>query len=134
MEECSAGRFNSQSTSNAWWAVSKLVVGSYPLARDLLQALESALLGCLASPTEAERPNSQVPLPCMPATSAAPIRSLRRLQPCMQLHRLALKNRCLVGAGSVQHLLRLGPPGWLPAQLAGAAADVGTHPAPGADL
>lgn len=61
IEECNAGRFNSQSTSNAWWAVSKLVPSTHALFSPLLHALETALLGCLASSaSEAERPNSQV--------------------------------------------------------------------------
>ena len=58
--ECSAGHFNAQSTSVAWWAVSKLICASHPLASQLFLALETALLGCLAMPADNERPNSQV--------------------------------------------------------------------------
>ncbi|GAB4822231.1 hypothetical protein N2152v2_009277 [Parachlorella kessleri] len=57
--ECSAGHFNAQSTSVAWWAVSKLICASHPIASQLFLALEAALLGCLAMPIESERPNSQ---------------------------------------------------------------------------
>ena len=40
--------------------MSKLVPSSHALAGRLFLALETALLGCLASPVEADRPNSQV--------------------------------------------------------------------------
>jgi hypothetical protein len=60
VDECNAGHFNSQSTANAWWAVSKLLPGGHPLAAELFLALETALLGCLSNPSEADRPNSQV--------------------------------------------------------------------------
>ena len=52
--QCHAGAFNPQSTSNAWWAVSKLFAPDCPAPPELLDALEAALLGCLAAPREGE--------------------------------------------------------------------------------
>ncbi|KAK2078971.1 hypothetical protein QBZ16_002661 [Prototheca wickerhamii] len=57
--QCHAGAFNPQSTSNAWWAVSKLFAPDCPAPPELLDALEAALLGCLAAPREGTRPNAQ---------------------------------------------------------------------------
>ena len=53
------GAFNSQSTANAWWAVSKLHATEHPASAELLQALESALVRTLTAPCELQRPNSQ---------------------------------------------------------------------------
>ena len=60
VEQCHLGCFNSQSTANAWWAVSKLCTPGHPASVDLLAALEAASAACLTLPTEAERPNAQV--------------------------------------------------------------------------
>lgn len=59
VEQCHTGAFNPQSTSNAWWAVSKLFGGDAPAPPALLTALEAALGACLASGAESARPNAQ---------------------------------------------------------------------------
>lgn len=59
VSQCHAASFNPQSTSNAWWAVSKLFSQDCPPPLELVDALETALLGCLAANRESARPNAQ---------------------------------------------------------------------------